>query len=251
MPIKTKIAKAVQIYSYAAFIKALLTWKVRSITSYQIMSALRHLGIQPKTILDVGANIGQFAYTATQFYPQAQIHCFEPEPESAAALAENVAALKQIKVHTCALGDRVGEVEFHVNQYSLASSVLPIARAHREAFPDAVEKATITVAQETLDGVCAQIPLEAPVLLKIDVQGYESSVLAGATEMLKSIDYALVEVSFEPMYQGEKGFRDILQVMEESNFSFRCPIDISTSAKNNRYVQMDALFIHKDSQFPV
>ena len=192
MPIKTKLSKALQIDSYLPFIKSLLTWKVRSVTSYRIVSALRQLDIQPKTILDVGANIGQFAYAAAQFYPQAQIHCFEPEPDSAATLAKNTAALKNVKIHTYALGDKSGDVKFHVNQYSLSSSILPIGHAHQKAFPDAIEKATITVAQETLDFASSKIPLENPILLKIDVQGYEASVLAGAINTLKYIDYVLI-----------------------------------------------------------
>ena len=240
---KATISKILMINGYLPFLKALLTWKIFSITSYKMMLAIQQLGICPAVIIDVGANVGQFSYSAAELFPNAQIYSFEPEPNIATKLRENLKGKGNVSIYPCALGDQTGEVTFHVNKYSLSSSVLPLAEAHQAAFPEAEEIRMINVPQETLDLVFAQIPLRSPILLKIDVQGYESSVIAGAKEFLKKADYVIVEVSFEPMYQGEMGFQDILRMMEENNFTFRCPVDVSTNARNSAYVQMDALFV--------
>lgn len=212
-------------------IKALITWPKFSITSYFMISGLAKQGILPRTVLDVGANVGQFAVAAAKIFPDVQVYAFEPAPECVVKLRKKVFALGNIDVYPFALGDCEGEATFHVNSYNLSSSILPLAQAHREAFPKAREVNTITVKVSTLDQVFTNFEFQPPVLLKLDVQGYEAQVLRGAVETLKRVDYVILETSFKPMYEGELLFRDILRIMEEQHFRFERPIGWLVTAR--------------------
>src|SRR5919199_4404161 len=206
-------------------IRALVTWPEFSITSFVMVSELAKQGISPRTVLDVGANVGQFTVAAAKLFPKVQIHDFEPVPECAQTLQKNVAGLGNITVYPFALGDSEGEVAFHINSYSLEkSSVLPLAHGHLQAFPEAQETKEIMVKVSTLDKVFANVEFQEPTLLKLDVQGYEPYILRGGVETLKRLDYVVLETSFKPMYEGEVLFMDIVRIMEDQSFYFTRPL---------------------------
>jgi FkbM family methyltransferase len=198
--------------------------------------------IVPKTILDVGANVGQFAVACTKIFPGVVVHSFEPLPLCVKELKGNVARLRGVRVYPVALGEQEGEVTMHVNSHSHSSSILGLGERHRKAFPDAREVQTIRVAISTLDRELKSVPLEDPILLKLDVQGYEAQVLEGATETLKKVDYVLLEASFRPLYEGEETFMEIARMMEDLGFEFLRPIAWLSDPHNGEVLQMDALF---------
>lgn len=222
---------------------ALLTWPKFSTTSYFMVSGLARQGILPTTVLDVGANVGQFAVASAKLFPNVRVHSFEPVPDCAERLRNNVSGLENVTVHPFALGDAEGEVPFHVNAYSYSSSVLPLAQAHRNTFPDARETQVIKVKVSTLDQVFANVEFQSPVLLKLDVQGYEAQTLRGGLETLKRVDYVVLETSFKPMYEGEPLFMDIVRMMEEEGFRFERPVDWMAAPETREILQMDALFV--------
>ena len=227
-------------------IYALLTWPKFSLTSYRMVYTLKQQGIQPKTIIDVGANVGQFAIaTAKLFSPATQIYSFEPHPEVVELLQQNVHHLKNITVYPLALGNHEGEIAFHVNTHSHSSSILPLAEAHREAFPYAQEEKTITVTLSTLDKIFSMVMLEPPILLKLDVQGYEAITLQGGVETLQQVNYVVIETSFKPLYEGEMLFMDMVHLMEAHHFRFLRPIGWLSNPENGEILQMDALFVQQ------
>lgn len=224
-------------------VTALLAWSKFSITSYSMVSSLAKQGILPATVLDVGANVGQFAVASAKLFPDARVHSFEPVPDCVESLRKNVSSLGNVIVYPLALGEDEGEVEFHVNTHSHSSSVLPLAQAHRDAFPEARETRVIQVQLSTLDRVFANVEFKSPVLLKLDVQGYEVQTLRGAVETLRRVDYVVLEASFKPMYEGELLFMDTVRIMEQQGFRFERPVGWLSEPGNGEILQMDALFV--------
>ena len=84
--------------------------------------------------------------------------------------------------------------------------------------------------------------LEPPVLLKLDVQGYEATTLRGGLETLKRLDYVILEASFKPMYEGEMLFMDIVHLMASYGFHFLRPVGWLSHPETDEFLQMDALF---------
>ena len=104
-------------------------------------------------------------------------------------------------IYPFALGDHeADDLPFHVNSYSQSSSALRLTEDHRTAFPNEKETAATTVEASTLDRIFELIDLAPPVLLKLDVQGYEAKVLLGGVKTLKRVDYVVLEASLRPMY---------------------------------------------------
>lgn len=207
-----------------------------------MVASLRQQGIVPKTVIDVGANVGQFAIAAAKLFPEAHIHSFEPQPECVERLARNTRALSNITVYPLALGESEGEAMFQLNTHSHSGSFLHLADAHRAAFPEAQELQRISVRISTLDKVLADVDLSSPVMLKLDVQGYEPCVLKGAIQILKRVDYVILEASLKPMYEGESLFEEIISIMRGYGFTFLRPIGWLSDPESGEILQLDALF---------
>lgn len=224
---------------------AFLSWSKFSLTSHRMISSLIRQGIRAKTVIDVGANVGQFAVACAKLFPSVAVHSFEPIPDCVGKLNRNVKRLSGVHVYSVALGEHSGDVMFHVNSHRHSSSVLTLGERHRCAFPYAREIATIKVPLSTLDLEMASVSLERPVLLKLDVQGYESQVLEGAPETLKRVDYILLEASFRPLYEGERTFMEIARTLEKQGFEFVRPVGWLNDPRTGEVLQMDALFEKK------
>ena len=99
----------------------------------------------------------------------------------------------------------------------------------------------IKIKSERLDDVINEMKLDSPVLLKLDVQGYEKKVLSGAVQSMKKIDYLLFETSFTPMYNSEPLFDEMNTFVKELGFEIVAPVGIFQS-ENMKILQMDILY---------
>jgi FkbM family methyltransferase len=130
-------------------------------------------------VVDVGANIGYYMLLFRQLVGDAgRIHCFEPEPENVIELRRNVRRnrLDGVDVHPVAAGDADGRISLH-------------AGINGKVAPDGT--GSLTVDLRRLDSVLSH----RVDLMKIDVEGYEGHVLAGAEGLLAAYRPALfVEV---------------------------------------------------------
>ena len=214
-------------------ISALLSWPTFSVTSYSMVSALKRQNLEPHTVLDVGANVGQFTVAVAKMFPGVQIHSFEPVPECFMNLRKNVSKLKNVSVYQLALGDTEGEE---------SSSILPLSKEHRVAFPNAREISQVPIKISKLDTIFATQQIDAPTLLKIDVQGYEANVLRGGEDTLKRIQFIVAETSFKSLYQGETIFLDLVRLIESRGFHFIRPVGWLSDPRSGEILQMDALF---------
>src|SRR5436190_6303276 len=144
-----------------------------SVASTQILHSVKQYLPSVKTILDVGANQGQFAIAACYFYPEAKIYSFEPVPDTFGILKKNIKDYGNVTIFDLALGSSTGRLEFYRNEYSHASSALPVSRLQKSVLPKTSKEHKISVEVKRLDDVFRQIKKEQPILLKLDVQEFE------------------------------------------------------------------------------
>jgi len=203
---------------------------------------LKRLGLQPKTVIDVGANVGQFAIAAGKIFDSATIHAFEPLPDCYAKLQKAASGMTNVRTSNLALGDARGDIDFHVNSFRHSSSVLSLGEAHKRAFPSAREIRKISVKATTLDDACAGTAPEGPILLKLDVQGYEDAVLRGARRLLSKVDHLLLELSFQSLYENEPSFEDMIASLREQGLHMTCAVDFLRDPHTGAFLQVDGLF---------
>ncbi|MEA2467124.1 MAG: hypothetical protein QOJ57_1250, partial [Thermoleophilaceae bacterium] len=156
------------------------------------------------TAFDVGGHIGKFAVVlGAAVGPRGQVHAFEPLPASYARLVENLAlnGLDQVVTHRSAVSDRVGEEELVLYGEGRASWSSLVPRSiEREDWVVRPEE-TVTVPTTTIDEAALSLGIERIDLLKIDVEGAEAKVLAGASGLLErgAVDAVLIELSDETL----------------------------------------------------
>lgn len=196
-----------------------------------------------RTILDIGANEGQFADKMHTLFPEAAIYSFEPIPEAFSKLEKNFKEVKQIKGINLALGDLPGEITFNKNESSASSSFLEMADTHKKSFDFAVKTSPIKVKVDTLDNFMSREKIVFPMLIKIDVQGFEDKVISGGTEVIKKAGMVFCEVSFTELYKGQLLFKDIYEMFKNLGFSYAGNIEQLRSPETNRILQADAVFV--------
>lgn len=198
-------------------------------------TALKAQGLQPRTVIDAGANIGQFARAMAETFPLAAVVSFEPDPSTAVRFRANLADCPRVRLVEAAVGSHDGHVTFHPQAYDLASSVLPGVAAQPGG------PAPFDVPVGRLDTLLRDDDLAGPVLLKLDLQGYELEALRGAPDTLARSAHVLLETAFRSGYVGEPPFEAVYDLLRASGFRFLRPVDVLRD-KTGEIVQMDALF---------
>jgi len=197
------------------------------------------------TIIDIGANDGQFAEKMRILFPDAAIHAFEPLPESFQNIKVNFKNDRQFTVYNVALGEEDGHLSFHRNEYTPSSSLLTLASEHISHFDHATKTNTIVVNVTTLDKIFTDEELKSPVLIKIDVQGFEDKVIKGGLMTLQKADMIICELSFSELFKGQVLFDEIYNTIISLGFRYIGSLDQLRSPRTNAILQADGIFIKR------
>lgn len=180
--------------------------------THQFVNALHAHGVT--TVIDVGANIGQFGESLRRTGFAGRIHSVEPLQAAYDELATRVTDDATWTAERAALSDAPGTVQMNVSANSVSSSVLPMLETHAGAAPQSRYVATEDVPATTVDELVGRLGFDpATTLLKIDVQGYEKSVLDGATATLPRFVGVRTELSLTPLYGGQALLPDIVTLL--------------------------------------
>jgi FkbM family methyltransferase len=210
---------------------------------YIFMSQPWFRAFKIKTILDVGANQGQFALVVNAVFPEAQVYSFEPVPSCFEALKRNTERIKSFKAFNLGLGDSTDELEFELNDFSASSSFLKMADSHKEIFPYTSQAKSIKVKVDRLDNLQSHLEIEHPLLVKIDVQGYEDRVLEGGREVIQAAKVVIIETSFCSLYQDQALFDRIYQQLTELGFSYKGMLGQMQNPHSGEVLQSDSIFV--------
>ncbi len=208
-------------------------------------------GLDFRTIIDIGANTGQFARDIRARFPTARIYCFEPVPQAFAMLEAWAAADGRAEAVQLALGDEPGRVEMFVHtNATTSSSLLPTTSRSHELYPTTVKQTTVSVAVQRLDDWARLSGADlARALVKIDVQGYEANVLRGGPNVLAKAKAVIIEVNIEGLYEGQGRFRDLVQLLDAAGLKYAGNLSQACAA-DGRIVFVDAVFVRPDNEAP-
>lgn len=194
------------------------------------------------TVLDIGANVGQFGLDLRRHGFQGKIISFEPVKESFEKLSNTIKKHPPWKAFQLGLGAFESQQKIHVSgNAGLSSSLLKMGKIHISNFPESVTVSTEKILVSTIDKQLAILGIDPKnILLKLDVQGYESAVFKGAAKSLSKIPLCFLEVSIVPLYDGEITLLPILNLLSISGHEV---IDVyrGIQASDGNLLQLDIL----------
>jgi FkbM family methyltransferase len=195
-----------------------------------------------KTVVDVGANVGQWSSTLLNLITPEKLIIIEPIPDAFAVLQKKFGNNPRVELHNLAIGERESVERLKITRDTTGASLLKPREEMRAVIGSNWTVASeIDVRMTTLDVLL--VDLAEISLLKIDVQGYEKSVLAGARQTLAKTKFILIELSFMPQYDGGSWLGEIHQILTRE-FGFFLANATAPQVLNGRASMVDGLYVN-------
>jgi len=201
---------------------------------------------EANTIIDIGANRGQFALLARSCFPDADILSFEPLGGACEVFREVFRFDSKTSLYQVAIGPERADCTFHVSRRADSSSLLPITKTQSEVFPGTEERETTSVSVAPIFEMVQVDRLRGPIILKLDVQGYELQALKGCREVLPKVAVVIVECSFIELYEGQSLAGEVVAFLSQHGFDLHCVYNLS-HREDGFPVQCDIAFLKRPS----
>lgn len=238
---KTIVQKFVRIFGYK-LIRLPTEEQKKQITEAEEKKILWLKNIQPKTILDIGANTGQFAKYIHKVFPEARLYSFEPLESCYRELVKEFAEIPQFQAFNVALGNEFKQTQMYANDYSPSSSLLEMKELHKNCFPHTQQQVLSKVNIEKLDDISNNLEIQEPILIKIDVQGFEDKVIEGGKNIIEQATVLIVEMSIEKLYENQPLFNDIYNILLSLGFTYKGNYEQLYSPQDGKILQVDGIF---------
>ncbi len=225
----------------------------RALLRTRVVASVEHdrvlAGLDLSTVVDIGANRGQFALCVRRLYPAAQIYSFEPLRKPAQTWLETFKGDSRAMLFNKAVAAQSGSATMHISRWDVSSSLLPIGPAQQAIFPFTAETSQEVVTTVLLGECVNAAAIKGRSLLKLDVQGFELSALQGCADLLDRFAFVYVEASFIELYVGQALACDIVEFLQARDFRLTCVANLSYDA-SQRPIQADFLFAHSSTCTP-
>jgi FkbM family methyltransferase len=177
-----------------------LKWRVDSLLSKEPCTIEWIAGFgRGEVLVDVGANVGMYTVWAAKTRG-VRVYAFEPEAQNYGLLNRNI-VLNQlgesVKAYCVALSNKAGFSELHLSEFRAGGSCHSLGERvdfKHEPVQPAFSQGCIAA---RLDDLVRDNEVPAPDHIKIDVDGFEPKVIAGAAELLRGgkVRSLLIEVN--------------------------------------------------------
>jgi FkbM family methyltransferase len=197
------------------------------------------------TVIDIGANTGQFSKSLRMNGYKDKIVSFEPLSSAYENLLKNAKNDKNWKVAPrMAIGSEDGQIKMNIAGNSQSSSALDMLSSHINAATNSKYIGSEIADIKMLDSVCHEfITQEERIFLKIDTQGFEDRVLSGAKKLLKQVFGIQIEMSLLPLYKDQILYEEMISKMKDLGFELWFITPEFSDPVSGRLLQVDATFV--------
>jgi FkbM family methyltransferase len=201
-------------------------------------SLLKRYGFNPKHIIDVGANKGSWTRRAMPFFPDSHYTLLEPQDHLKVHIQDLLDRGCKIKWINAGVADHLGTLPFTISYRDDSSTFAP-------TLVDAAAP-RISVRVTTLDEIVATAIGPAPDMVKIDAEGFDLKVLAGASALLGKTEIFFVEVTICSS-DYENTIARVIHRMDEAGYKVVDITDINRSTKYGVLWLCELAFLRIDS----
>lgn len=237
---KKQAKKLISLFGYKIYPKNCL-----NCPSHQLITSINYLGVD--TIIDIGANKGQFGELVYEAGFRGKIISFEPLKTAHEALLKLIPRYPNwVVAKPMAIGKSSKEEYINVCSRSSCSSILTMLKEHKDALPNLQTTHQEKIFIQSLDNVLEiYLPKykDTKYLIKIDVQGYEWNVILGAQQSLKSATAVFCEVSLKPLFETQKLWMDIITYLEKLDFKIWAIQKAFINEQRGEDLQLNILFV--------
>lgn len=209
----------------------------------RLRRSLDHAGID--TVLDIGANVGQFGQLVRAAGFTGRIVSVEPLDSAHRVLTKRSSSDNQWSTVHAAVGAEPGTTTINIAGNSYSSSLLTMTQRHLSADP---RSATIGVQDVQVltvaDLVRDQAVAPEHSLLKVDTQGFERKVLDGAGDLIDRFAAIQLELSFVELYEGQQLYDELVSDLASHGLELWA-LETGISDDTGRLLQCDGLFMRK------
>lgn len=175
------------------------------------------------------------------FFPNAHITMVEPQDDLKRYVQDLFVQGSKLQWINAGVGDKEGILMFNIASRDDSSSFIPSSES-----ADAVSHRQVPVAVRTLNDIVASSGLPVPEMVKIDAEGFDLKVLAGASDLFGKTDLFLVEaVVCAGRY--ENTILEVVRRMGEAGYRLMDITDINRSRKHGLLWLCELAFIRNDS----
>jgi FkbM family methyltransferase len=187
-------------------------------------------------VIDVGGNVGRLVQKMRRLGYRGLVVSFEPDPHAFAELVRRCGRDPAWKGYPFALGDTDGEQTLHLASNSQLTSFL-------EAKADIAIRGTAPVTVKRLDtafGDLSRDLAEPRVFLKLDTQGYDVTVLSGASACLNQVRVLLSEIFVVPIYEEMTPYYQALRRYTDLGFGV-VDFSVVSRTREGHAIELDCL----------
>ena len=195
------------------------------------------------TLLDIGANSGQYASLMREYGYKGNIISFEPLKDAFEELKMNSIKDNNWLVNNYAIGDKNATSLINIAGNSFSSSILDMLPSHLNSAPESKYVAKEEIQIKKLDSIFDSfIKNGDKVMMKIDVQGFEKNVLDGANKSLNRIEIIQLEMSVIPLYENEMILVDMINYLDNKNYKLFSLENGYFDSHTGKLLQVDGIF---------
>jgi len=163
------------------------------------------------TVLDIGANIGQWAYTLKNFFPQVRVYSFEPNKDIFDILKKNSSYFSKWDIHNYALGDRDSKRILYYSTEASAEGGFFKENLYQNYIRKNIREIPVNMIRLNENRLKELNIYQKIDLVKIDVEGFETEVLRS----LKDIDFKYLYIEISLRRKGNSTIDDIRKIIKE------------------------------------
>jgi FkbM family methyltransferase len=203
-------------------------------------------------VFDVGANVGQYRQFLREHVGwSGPIVSFDPVPANVEALNRAAAADPLWHIYPCALGRTPGSLPFKIMRSTALSSFhapnhegMSAAMMAESSVVTVVDVPVRTVAEVWPEIVDRYGPIRPH--LKLDTQGYDLEVLAGAAPVVAEIATAQSEIAFMPLYHEAPTYHESLSAFADQGLAVTGMFPVSWEPDTLQVREFDCILVNTD-----